>query len=146
MHSFRFEPIELPAAAEAFRHEVRDFIEANLDQTAPRQRARSWAGFNPEFSRKMGQAGYLGLTFPKEYGGHGRTAFERYVMLEEMLAAGAPVSAHWIADRQSGPSILEFGAEEMKRDIIPRIVSGECFFCIGMSEPAAPVSGWLQCS
>jgi alkylation response protein AidB-like acyl-CoA dehydrogenase len=135
MHSFRFEPIELPPEAESFRHEVREFIDANMDQSTARQRARSWAGFDPAFSKKMGDAGYLGMTFPKKYGGHERSAFERYVMLEEMLAAGAPVAAHWTADRQSGPSILKFGTEEMKQKIIPGIASGECFFCIGMSEP-----------
>jgi alkylation response protein AidB-like acyl-CoA dehydrogenase len=75
------------------------------------------------------------MTWPKEYGGHERTTAERYVMLEEMLAAGAPVAAHWIADRQSGPLLLRFGTEEQKRAILPRIVAGECFSCIGMSEP-----------
>lgn len=135
MHSFRFEPVELPPEAEAFRFEVRDFITANVGPGKPHQRALTWGGFDPAFSKKMGDAGYLGMTFAKEYGGHGRTAFERYVMLEEMLAAGAPVSAHWTGDRQSGPSILKFGNEEMKHEIIPKLVAGDIFFCIGMSEP-----------
>jgi alkylation response protein AidB-like acyl-CoA dehydrogenase len=135
MHSFRFEPVELPPEAEAFRFEVRDFIAENVGPGKPHQRALTWGGFDPGFSKKMGDAGYLGMTFAKEYGGHGRSAFERYVMLEEMLAAGAPVSAHWTGDRQSGPSILKFGTEDMKREIIPKIVAGDCFFCIGMSEP-----------
>jgi alkylation response protein AidB-like acyl-CoA dehydrogenase len=135
MHSFRFEPVDLPPEAEALRQEVRQFIADNLDGYPAALRARSWSGFDADFSRKMGAAGYLGMTFPKAYGGHGRTAFERYVMLEEMLAAGAPVAAHWTADRQSGPLILKFGTEEMKQRIIPRIARGEIFFCIGMSEP-----------
>jgi alkylation response protein AidB-like acyl-CoA dehydrogenase len=83
----------------------------------------------------LGMRGWIGMTWPKEYGGHERTTAERYVMLEEMLAAGAPVAAHWIADRQSGPLLLRFGTEEQKRAILPRIVAGECFCCIGMSEP-----------
>ena len=66
--------------------------------------------------------------------GHERSALERYVVLEEMLAAGAPVGHHWIADRQSGPNILRNGTEEQRRDSA-EIAAGECSFCIGMSEP-----------
>jgi alkylation response protein AidB-like acyl-CoA dehydrogenase len=87
-----------------------------------------------EFSRKIGQRGWIGMTWPKEHGGHERSSMERYVVLEEMLAAGAPVALHWIADRQSGPLILRVGTEEQKR-ILPKIAAGEAFFCIGMSEP-----------
>ena len=72
---------------------------------------------------------------PKKYGGRERSMLERYVVLEEMLAAGAPVCSHWIADRQSGPLIMKFGTEEMRQEILPKIVKGEAFFCIGMSEP-----------
>ncbi len=135
MHSFRFEPSPLPPETAEMRAQVRNFLNENLADYPSALRARSWAGYDAEFSAKVGQAGFLGLTYPEEYGGHGRTAFERYVMLEEMLAAGAPVSAHWIADRQSGPLILKFGTEEMKRRVVPAIARGEAFFCIGMSEP-----------
>lgn len=135
MHSFRFAPVPLPPEAEAVRDEVRAFLDENLADYPAALRARSWVGHDAEFSRKVGQAGFIGMTYPKEYGGHGRTAFERYVMLEEMLAAGAPVGGHWIADRQSGPTIMKFGNEAMKREIIPKIVAGEALFCIGMSEP-----------
>ena len=75
------------------------------------------------------------MTWPKKYGGHERSALERYVMLEEMLAAGAPVSAHWVADRQSGPLLLRFGTEEQRQRFLPRIARGELAFAIGMSEP-----------
>jgi alkylation response protein AidB-like acyl-CoA dehydrogenase len=75
------------------------------------------------------------MTWPKQYGGHERSVLERYVVLEEMLAAGAPVSAHWIADRQSGPLLLRFGTEEQRRRFLPRITRGELAFAIGMSEP-----------
>ena len=60
---------------------------------------------------------------------------ERYAVTEELLAAGAPVAAHWIADRQSGPNLLRYGTEEQRAEILPRIAAGECFFVIGMSEP-----------
>ena len=79
--------------------------------------------------------GWLGMSFPKKYGGNERTALERYVVTEELLASGAPVAAHWIADRQSGRQILRYGNEEQKKSIIPKITAGECFFAIGMSEP-----------
>ena len=119
------------------RSEVREFLAQALSAMPPHRRAASWTGFDAEFSRKLGMRGWIGMTWPKEYGGHERTTAERYVMLEEMLAAGAPVAAHWIADRQSGPLLLKFGTEEQKRSILPRIAAGECFSCIGMSEPGS---------
>ena len=82
------------------------------------------------------------MTWPKEYGGHERSQLERYVVIEELLAAGAPVGAHWIADRQSGPLLLRLGNEELKRRWVPAIARGEAFACIGLSEPGiqAPTS------
>ena len=122
-------------AAEALRGEVRDFLAEVLADRSPLRRADSWNGFDRDFSRKLGQRGWLGMTWPKKYGGHERSAFERYVVVEETLAAGAPVAAHWIADRQSGPSLLKYGTEEQKETILPGIAAGETVFCIGMSEP-----------
>lgn len=119
------------------RAEVRDFLADALKHMSFAERAKSWFGFDPTFSRMLGQRGWIGMTWPTEYGGHGRTSMERFVVLEELLAAGAPVSAHWTADRQSGPLILHHGTEAQKRELIPRIVAGECYFCIGMSEPNA---------
>lgn len=118
------------------RAEVRDFLREQLgsDYSAD-QKARSWNGFDAEFSRRLGERGWLGMTLPKAYGGHERSALERYVVVEELLAAGAPVAAHWIADRQSAPLLLRYGSEEQKQSILPRIARGTCFFCIGMSEP-----------
>src|SRR5258708_28929931 len=75
------------------------------------------------------------MTWPKAYGGHERSFLERYVVMEEVLAAGAPVRAHWVADRQSGPLLLRFGTEEQRQRILPGIVRGELAFAIGMSEP-----------
>lgn len=124
-------------AAEALRAEVRAFLaETNAERT-PLERAESWNGFDRTFSHAMGRRGWLGMTWPKKYGGHERSAFERYVVVEETLAAGAPVAAHWIADRQSGPTLLRHGTEAQKLAILPRIAAGECVFCIGMSEPDA---------
>jgi alkylation response protein AidB-like acyl-CoA dehydrogenase len=122
-------------AAEALRQEVRDFLAVELRDRSPQLRAESWSGADPDFSRKMGARGWIGMTWPKRYGGHERSALERYVVLEEMLAAGAPVGYHWVADRQSGPNILRNGTEKQRQRILPRIAAGECSFCIGMSEP-----------
>lgn len=127
---FRFDPPELPAEALRLRGEVRDFLAEH--KHLMRAMPSSWS---PEFSRKVAERGWLGLTWPRRYGGKERTAYERYVMIEEMLAAGAPVGAHWVADRQSGPNILRFGTEEQKQFFLPKIAAGEMFFAIGMSEP-----------
>lgn len=127
-------PLDVPGTAE-LRAELRAFLADALAQRKPVDKAQSWNGFDPDFSRKMGQRGWIGMTWPKQYGGHERSALHRYVVLEEMLAAGAPVAAHWIADRQSGPLLLRFGTEAQKVAVLPRIAAGECFFCIGMSEP-----------
>jgi alkylation response protein AidB-like acyl-CoA dehydrogenase len=77
------------------------------------------------------------MTMPPEYGGHGRSALERYIVVEELLAAGAPVAAHWISDRQVGPNLLRYGSESLKRRYLPAIAQGTCYFAIGMSEPDA---------
>jgi len=121
--------------AEVLRGEVRAFLAEHLPRRAITQGVGSWGGSDHEFSRKMGARGWIGMTWPKRYGGHERSALERYVVLEEMLASGAPVSGHWVADRQSGPLLLRVGTEQQKQAILPRIAAGECSFCIGMSEP-----------
>lgn len=128
-------PLGPPPGHEALRADIRAFIAQHAANWSPVTRARSWMSFDRDFSRALGARGWIGMTWPAQYGGHGRTAIERYVVLEELLAAGAPVGAHWIADRQSGPLILRVGSEAQRRAILPRIVSGALSFCIGMSEP-----------
>lgn len=124
------------AAAEQVRAEVRAFLAAERAGGTFTPCIDSWQlGVDPSFSRKLGQRGWIGMTWPARYGGHGRSAMERYAVTEELLAACAPVAAHWIADRQSGPNILRFGSEAQRMAILPRIAAGECFFAIGMSEP-----------
>ena len=135
MPTFHFDLLDLPPETETLRTEVRAFLHETLAGHAAHARARSWGGFDREFSRKVGARGWIGMTWPRKYGGHERSALERYVVLEEMLAAGAPVSAHWIADRQSGPLLLRFGTEAQRERFLPRIARGELAFAIGMSEP-----------
>jgi len=135
MVAFAFAPPPASPEAERLRGEIREFLASELRGRSAPARAGSWGSRDPDFSRKMGARGWIGMTWPKRYGGHERTALERYVVLEEVLAAGAPMGAHWIADRQSGPLLLRFGTEEQRQAILPRIAAGECYFCIGMSEP-----------
>jgi alkylation response protein AidB-like acyl-CoA dehydrogenase len=125
----------LPAEAEAFRAQVKDFLAREQPDAPADVRSRSWLAFDAEFSRKLAQRGWVGVTLPKKYGGGELDAFSRFVLVEELLAAGAPVGAHWIADRQSGPLINKFGSEAQRQFYLPRICRGEVFFCIGMSEP-----------
>ena len=135
MRQLRFDPPHGSADAETLRREVRDFLAESLAGRTLPERAQSWNGFDAQFSRALGAKGWLGMTWPTTYGGRERSALERYVVVEELLAAGAPVSAHWIAERQSGPTLLRYGTERQREEILPRIARGECFFCIGMSEP-----------
>lgn len=130
-----FEPTVLPEETHALRAEVREFLRREIEAGHWVPRANSWTIADPEFSRRCGAAGYIGMTWPKEYGGRALSSMHRFVVIEEMLAHGAPVASHWIADRQSGGQILKFGTEEMRRTILPRICAGECYFGIGMSEP-----------
>src|SRR5437016_1030651 len=125
MPTFNFALRDLPPEAESLRTEVRAFLDEQFGGANPVKRARSWGGFDREFSRRVGARGWIGMTWPKQYGGGERTFLERYVVMEEMLAAGAPVSAHWVADRQSGPLLLRFGTEEQRQRILPGIVRAE---------------------
>lgn len=127
----------LPDADEAIRPAIRAIADEAAAAAAADRRARSWQGYDPAFSRRLGEAGFLGLTLPKRYGGHERGPFARFVVVEELLAVGAPVAAHWIADRQSAPLILNFGNDAQREAYLPRIAKGEIFFCIGMSEPGS---------
>ncbi|NLD68493.1 MAG: acyl-CoA dehydrogenase [Limnobacter sp.] len=135
MQAIDIKPGELPPECEALRQEVRAFIAEHLADYPAARRARNWSGNDPEFSRKMAGKGWIGMTWPKRYGGGERSPLERYVVLEELLAAGAPVGAHWVADRQSGPLLMRFSPDVLAPRIVPKIVRGEAFFCIGMSEP-----------
>ncbi|MFP6704483.1 MAG: acyl-CoA dehydrogenase family protein [Alphaproteobacteria bacterium] len=131
--AIQFDPIRLPPEAEALRAEVRQFLKEEI--TAGTFDPNGGSRYNPEFSRKVGERGWIGITWPKEYGGQGRSFLERYVINEEFLVARAPTRKHFTADRQSGPVLIKYASEAIKQDILPRIIRGEVSFCIGMSEP-----------
>ncbi|QRG70165.1 acyl-CoA dehydrogenase family protein [Brevibacillus choshinensis] len=123
---------------ELTRAEVREFLRLETQRGSFVPKCDTWlSGFSPEFSQKLGARGWIGMTWPKRYGGHERSALERYAVIEELLAAGAPVAGHWIADRQTGPLLLRYGTEEQREHFLPRIAKGQCYFAIGLSEPNA---------
>jgi len=120
----------------ALRDEVRAFVAEETEAGRIAARVDSWlGGWDEHFSRRLAARGWLGMTIPAMYGGRGSTHLERFVVTEELLAAGAPVAAHWIADRQVAPSLLKYGTEEQKSALLSGIAAGEIFFGIGMSEP-----------
>lgn len=133
--SLHFEPATLGPAQEALRADIRAFLADEYTRGTFARGQEPMAKYNPAFSQRLGAAGFIGLTWPKEYGGQGLTFLDRYVVTEELLAAGAPCGAHWVADRQSGPLLLKYGTEEQRQRLLPAIIRGESYFCIGMSEP-----------
>jgi alkylation response protein AidB-like acyl-CoA dehydrogenase len=131
-------PVELPPRVARLRAQVREFLAQERAAGAWTPRADVWlSGWDERFTRELGRRGWLGMTIPREYGGHGASPLDRYVVTEELLAAGAPVAAHWVADRQIGPTLLRFGTEAQRRRYLPGIAAGEVYFGIGMSEPDA---------
>ena len=96
----------------------------------------SWInGYSKEFSKVLASEGWIGMTWPLEHGGGGRPGIERIIVAEEMMKAGAPISASWIADRQMGPAIYSYGTENQRNRFLPAMLEGESTWCIGMSEP-----------
>lgn len=135
---FQFPAAAFDAEAETLRDEIRAFLAEERAAGGFAPGADCWVSrADPAFSAKLGARGWLGMVWPRAYGGAERPFLHRYVATEELLAAGAPVAAHWVADRQSGAQILRYGTEAQKREILPRIAAGACFFAIGMSEPQA---------
>ncbi len=137
MQGFALYPFDPPGDVRALRADLRSWLASNQPQGDVVKRANCWASFDRDFSRALGAAGYIGMTLPTRHGGGDRHPLERYVVIEELLAAGAPVGAHWIADRQTGPLILRYGSEEQRERYLPGIAKGEIYACIGLSEPGA---------
>ena len=138
MQTIHFDQVRLPESAQELRREVRAFLHEEIAAgTFDPRRGVTSAVFDPAFSRRVGARGWIGMTWPRRYGGGERSFLERYVVTEEFRVANAPVGVHFTADRQSGPILLRHGSERMKSEILPRITRGECCFCIGMSEPGS---------
>jgi alkylation response protein AidB-like acyl-CoA dehydrogenase len=120
------------------RASIREFLTADRNDFGWEPMVDSWLScWDEGFSARLGDAGFIGLTIPKEFGGHGLGHLHRYVVTEELLVAGAPVAAHWVADRQVAPGLLAYGSDEQRRRLLPRIVAGRLYSAIGMSEDGA---------
>jgi len=129
---------ELSEEQHKFRQEARDFLEEELKQGLWQPSCDAWImGFDPAFTKRVAQRGWIGLTWPKEYGGQGRSFIDRLILTEEMLRYGAPAACHWFADRQVGGAIVHYGTEEQKKELLPMILKGEAYVGLGMSEPDA---------
>jgi alkylation response protein AidB-like acyl-CoA dehydrogenase len=130
-----------PPEAEAFRKEIRTWLEENLPEgwfdegftLAGEDRKR----FNEEWPEKLYKGGWICATWPKEYGGKGLTLMESVVLNEEFARAGAPLRADFFGDTLVGPTILQWGSEEIKQEFLPKILSGQMSWCQGFSEPNA---------
>ncbi|GAB1814856.1 acyl-CoA dehydrogenase family protein [Mycobacterium sp. MUNTM1] len=120
------------------RASVRDFLDADRAEFGWAPAVDSWLGqWDEQFSARLGAAGFVGVTVPGEYGGQGQSHLHRYVVTEELLARGAPVAAHWVADRQVAPALLAYGSQSQRQRLLPRIAAGEFYSAIGMSEHGA---------
>jgi alkylation response protein AidB-like acyl-CoA dehydrogenase len=123
---------------EKLRQDVREFLQEEIRQGVFQITEDAWmTGTSREFSQKLAKRGWIGMTYPKEYGGGGRSYMERLIVTEELLRVGAPVRAHWTGDRQVGPAIAQFGTEEQKKEFLPKIIRGELTISLGFSEPEA---------
>ncbi len=123
---------------EKLRREVRHFLEGEIEQGLWQPTCDAWImAYDPAFSKRVAAKGWIGLTWPRGYGGQGRSFVDRLILTEEMLRYGAPAACHWFADRQIGGAIVHYGSEEQKGELLPLILRGEAYVGLGMSEPEA---------
>lgn len=123
---------------DALRSEVAGLIREWRVSGRYTPRPDAWLrGYDRDFTRALAERGWIGMTWPRDLGGQERSNLERLVVTEELLRGGAPVAAHWIADRQIGPAILRHGTRQLQEEFLPRIAAGELTFCLGMSETEA---------
>ena len=123
---------------DTLRAEIRALLREWRDEGRFEPRSDSWLrSYDLDFTRELARRGFIGMTWPRRYGGGEHSNVERLAVTEELLRAGAPVSAHWIADRQIGPAVLRHGSDELREAILPGITRGDHLFCLGLSEPEA---------
>src|SRR6266700_4413291 len=124
-------------AEAAFRQEVREFIAQNLPGSSRRRGARRFEDDDREWSRSLGEAGYAGLTWPKEYGGSGAPYSHQGIVLEELARADAPSHLGVIGIGMAGPTIMAWGSDEQKERYLSKILTADEIWCQGFSEPDA---------
>lgn len=136
MEGLNFPPMDLPPETEALRAEVRQFLAEERANGGYEPHCDAWMShWLPDFSRKLGARGWIGIMWPKKYGGQERSALDRYVLTEELMSAGTPVFSHWVSDRQIGPTLLAYGSEAQCALLLPEIAKGNLFLAAGLSEP-----------
>ena len=131
---------DLDENAGAFRREVREWLAANWDgarRAAHDRRPFKDRGWDPEFSRLLGAKGWIGLGWPKEFGGAARSPAEQLAFIEEMEYAGVPNKAHTVSETIVGPALIRYGTEAQRAEYLPAIRRGELSFALGYSEPEA---------
>jgi alkylation response protein AidB-like acyl-CoA dehydrogenase len=133
--AFGFEPIVLTPTERQLMLDVRQF--ARAAPFAPSAQSPTRGGFDRGFSEELARHGWAGMTIPARYGGSERSGVERCLVASELLAAGAPLGAHWTADRQTAPSLLRNGPESLRAELLPLIAAGRCCMAGGFSEPEA---------
>ncbi|MGH9053737.1 MAG: acyl-CoA dehydrogenase family protein [Acidimicrobiia bacterium] len=137
---------DYPAEAEAFRREIREFLEANWDPVRYAEEAAGLRGpggavgtgfAGGAWHAKLQEARLVAVHWPEEYGGRGLGMLERLILIEELERLGAPGPGNPIGVGWAGPTILEYGTEEQKRRFLPKILTGEEIWCQLFSEPNA---------
>jgi alkylation response protein AidB-like acyl-CoA dehydrogenase len=131
------EPFQLPAHTRQLRDDVRAFLQHEEQIGTFKPGISGWTTFSRSFSKRLATKGWIGVTWPRRYGGQDLTALDRFVITEELLAAGAPLASHWPVDRQIGPLILQHGSEEQRQLYLPQFASGDLSSALGISEPDA---------
>jgi alkylation response protein AidB-like acyl-CoA dehydrogenase len=131
-----------PAEVERFRVELREWLAANLTDeliAARRPSGRTDAMFEAlrAFNRTMADAGWAAVSWPREYGGRGATVLEQLVYTEETTRARAPLPLNVIGMNNIAPAIMQYGTEDQKRTLLPRMMRADDIWCQGMSEPEA---------
>ena len=131
--------IRFSAAEEAFRAEARAWLAANVPRERPaRTDLKGRRAFDLAWQRRLFEAGWAGVSWPKEYGGRGASLMEQLVWFEEYARAGAPeITTTFVGLNHAGPTLIACGSEEQKAFHLPRILKGEVIWCQGFSEPNA---------
>ncbi|MEI8152647.1 MAG: acyl-CoA dehydrogenase family protein [Hyphomicrobiales bacterium] len=131
---------DMGPAANAFRQEVRDWLARHWTpekRSAHRQKPFKERGWDPEFSRQMGRDGWIGVGWPKEFGGQGRSATEQIAFITELANAGVPIQAHNTGESIVAQALFKHGTQEQQAEWLSAIRGGERSFALGYSEPEA---------
>ncbi len=130
--------IDFTPEQKAFRTELREYFEKMMTEELVKELSGEGEGGGPEFRKammQMGQDGLLGVGWPKEHGGQGRTPMDQFIFADEVQTAGFPLP--FLTLNTVGPTLRHYGTEAQKREFLPKVLAGELFFAIGYSEPGA---------